>query len=101
MLIPFSFEDLDLDKYDYNNEYGGLIEEAYDNNELDLNDFLINQLEIQTQLQSDKIQEAQLKIAESQKKQLLDTKIQETQSSDFEINEAQSHKQKKFQRFQG
>ncbi|CAG8827586.1 46083_t:CDS:2 [Gigaspora margarita] len=47
MLISFSFEDLDLDKYDYSNEYGSLIEEAYDNNESNLDDFSINKSEIQ------------------------------------------------------
>ncbi|CAG8527666.1 131_t:CDS:2 [Dentiscutata erythropus] len=36
MHIPFSFEDLDLDEYDYGNGYEGLVEEANEDNESDL-----------------------------------------------------------------
>ncbi|CAG8468630.1 482_t:CDS:2 [Cetraspora pellucida] len=69
MLILFSFEDLNLDKYNYSNEYRGLIEEVDEDDKLE------------TQLPNYEIQETQPPNYESQNTQVPNYKIQKTQLS--------------------
>ncbi|CAG8586671.1 3520_t:CDS:2, partial [Dentiscutata heterogama] len=88
MLIPFSFEDLDLDEYDYGNRYKGLVEEANEDNESDLENSSTTRptnIEIQkTQPRNFEILETQLQSIEIQPERV---EIQETQSTNLEIQE--------------